>query len=178
MSPGTVGRRDPENGWSRHMAIFRKKTSSWDREPDDLGRRIESKDVKNAGLNRPFVVQTGVSALVFTEGLLKGRLEPGKYDVDGILKRFIVGDSSTTFVLVDDGQTPLEFFVDNLHSEEGIGVWERASVWLLLHIWHGTSVGLVTAGIRPFKHRRRIGLKHDERRVHTQRRVDRGRDRP
>ncbi len=109
------------------MAIFRKKTSSWDREPDDLGRRIEGKDVKNAGLNRPFVVQTGVSALVFTEGLLKGRLEPGKYDVDGILKRFMFGESSTTLVLVEDGQTPLEFFLDNLCSDDQVNVscWVR-----------------------------------------------------
>ncbi len=104
------------------MALFGKKNTSWEREPDDLARRIEAADVKRNWFNRPFVIQDGVAGLVFSKGQLLGRVEAGQYDVDGLLRRFSVGDSPTTFVLVDDGQMPFDFDVDGLYSSDHIDV--------------------------------------------------------
>ncbi len=110
------------------MAIFGKKNTSWDREPDDLARRIESSDVKRHWFNRPFIVQDGVAALVFSKGRMQGRVEAGQHDVDGLLRRYIVGDAPTTFVLVDDGQIPFDFDVDGLYSGDHVSLGAKLRV--------------------------------------------------
>lgn len=102
------------------MGIFGRKPTTWERKPGDIASRVESQDVKRIWLNRPFIVQEGTAALMFSKGRLLGRVEAGEYDIDGILRRFFCGDDPTTLVVIDDGEMPLDCAINGLYSKDQI----------------------------------------------------------
>ncbi len=104
------------------MGWFSSKSDRWTREPGDIATRIESQDVKSHLGNRPFVVYDGTVALLFQKGRLLGKLTSGKHDIDGAIRRYVVGEQPTTQVIVDDGDISLEVDVQSLMSEEDIAL--------------------------------------------------------
>lgn len=100
----------------------RKKSTTWERKPGDIAARFEADDVKQVWFNRPFIVQEGTAALLFSKGRLQGRVEPGEHDIDGILRRFFHGENPTTLVIIDDGEFTADFTVDGLYSREQIAL--------------------------------------------------------
>lgn len=102
------------------MGLFGKKPTTWERKPGDIASRIEADDVKRIWFNRPFIVQDGTAALMFSKGRLMGRVEAGEHDIDGILRRFFYGDDPTTLVIIDDGEMPLDCLIDGLYSRDQI----------------------------------------------------------
>lgn len=112
------------------MGMFGKKPTMWERKPGDIASRIEANDVKRIWFNRPFIVQDGTAALMFSKGRLLGRVEAGEYDIDGILRRFFYGEDPTTLVIIDDGEMPLDSSIDGLYSSDQIAL--SASVRLTI----------------------------------------------
>lgn len=80
----------------------------WARAAGDFASRIDVPDVKG-WLVKPLLVEHGTRALLFHEGVLVGEVTPGRYDMDGLLKR--VGNLEvgrpTSIVLVDGGDVCL-----------------------------------------------------------------------
>ena len=97
-----------------------KSSDHWNRGPDEIAARIESKDVPASMGTRPLVVFDGTAALVFSEGRLLGRLASGRHDIDGTIRRWLSGDGPTTVILVDEGDLALDVTLDELRCEEGI----------------------------------------------------------
>lgn len=112
------------------MGLFGKKPTTWERKPGDIASRIEAGDVKKIWFNRPFIVQDGTAALMFSKGRLRGRVEAGEHDIDGILRRFFYGEDPTTLVIIDDGEMPLDSQIDGLYSGDQIAM--SASVRLTI----------------------------------------------
>jgi SPFH domain / Band 7 family len=103
-----------------------KKPTGWVRKPGDLASRFEADDVKSIWFNKPFIVQEGTAALMFSKGRLEGRVEPGEHDIDGFLRRWFRGEAPTTVLIIDDGEFAADFTkkgesaVDGLYSREQI----------------------------------------------------------
>lgn len=108
----------------------RKKQTTWERKPGDLASRIEADDVKSIWFNKPFIVQEGTAALMFSKGKLLGRVEAGEHDIDGFLRRWFTGEAPTTLVIIDDGEFPADFTVDGLCSREQITLTGRVRLTL------------------------------------------------
>lgn len=100
----------------------RKKPTKWERKPGELASRIEADDVKTFWFQRPFIVQEGTAALMFSKGKLLGRVEPGEHDIDGVLRRWFTGDSPTTLLMIDDGEFTVDCAIDGLYSREQIAL--------------------------------------------------------
>jgi len=96
----------------------RSKPTRWERQPGDIAIRIEAEDVRRIFFDRPFVVQEGTVALVFSKGAYAGRLEYGEHDLDGSLRKWLVRDDPTVFVVVDEGDLALDVRVAGLSSRE------------------------------------------------------------
>jgi len=104
------------------MSFFKKNPTRWERKPGDIASRIEADDVKRIWLNRPFIVQEGTAALLFSKGALLGTVEAGEHDIDGVIRRFFHGDDPTTLLIIDDGEFPLDTTIDGLYSSEQVGL--------------------------------------------------------
>ncbi len=104
------------------MGWFNKKSDHWTRTTGSIATRIESKDVKSRLGNKPFVVYDGTAALIFERGRLLGKLNSGKHDIDGAIRRYLAGDKPTVLVIVDDGDILLDLDVHSLVSEEDISL--------------------------------------------------------
>jgi len=100
------------------MGWFTKKTDRWERRPGELATRIEAEDVRRDFLNKPFTVWDGTAALVFTDGVMVGRLASGKHDIDGPLRSWLTGGQQTTLIIADDGDIASEFEIAGLSSRE------------------------------------------------------------
>jgi hypothetical protein len=104
------------------MSFFKKDPTTWERKSGDIASRIVADDVKRIWFNRPFIVQEGTAALMFSKGQLLGSVGPGEHDIDGVLRRFFHGDDPTTLLIIDDGEMPLGTTIDGLYSNEQIGL--------------------------------------------------------
>lgn len=98
--------------------LNRSKPTRWDREPGDIATRIEAKDVRQIFVDRPFIVQEGTVALVFSKGAFVGRVEHGEHNIDGSLRKWLVRDDPTVFIVVDEGDLTFEFTIAGLSSRE------------------------------------------------------------
>lgn len=111
--------------------------AQWTRQPGELARRIEAKDVTAGFLKvrKPFIVQDGVRALLMTRGRLVGTLPSGQHDVDGPFKQvlnLLSGEGPTVLLLVDEGDITLDTMVKGLSSREGIAGEARVRITLAL----------------------------------------------
>ena len=79
-------------------------------------------------LIKPFIVEHGTRALLFQAGRLVGELEPGRYDMDGLLSRltnFMI-DRAASVVVMDAGDAPVELENGDLWTADRIEVGTRA----------------------------------------------------
>ncbi len=110
------------------MGWFTKKSDQWERRPGEVAVRIGAEDVKRDFLNKPFVVWDGTAALVFTDGVMVGRLAAGKHDIDGTLRSWLTGGQQTTLIIADDGDIAAEFEITGLSSREHHAVQAKVRV--------------------------------------------------
>ncbi len=95
----------------------------WVREEEDYAIRIQECDVKGF-LNKGLIVEHGTSALIFQQGRFCGTVDPGRYDVNGFLKRVnhFNQTTPTSVVLIDAGDVTLHLDALKLHSREQVDV--------------------------------------------------------
>jgi len=89
------------------------KNNIWMRQPDDFAQRFELSDI-NGLFTKIVTVQQGTGALFVQDGVYKGMLPAGQYNVE-TLRRRIIGlftNKTTTVILVDSAEVPLTFSFD------------------------------------------------------------------
>jgi len=93
----------------------------WARRVDDFATKVEVDDVEGF-FKRGLIVEAGTKAIFFTNGAYSGILEPGRYDMGGLLQRVknIFNYKTTTAVLVDTGDVELQFSVEGLPTKDPI----------------------------------------------------------
>lgn len=106
-------------GWFSRKSVSAKQ---WRREPGDIASRVEAADVKRDCVNHPFVVYDGTIALLIQQGRLLGELAAGKHDLDGPLRKWLIGDDPTVLILTDAGDIVVDASVTGLYSVENIGL--------------------------------------------------------
>ena len=86
------------------------KNNIWMRQPDDFAQKFELSDI-NGLFTKIVTVQQGTGALFVQDGVYKGMLPAGQYNVE-TLRRRIIGlftNKTTTVILVDSAEIPLTF---------------------------------------------------------------------
>jgi membrane protease subunit (stomatin/prohibitin family) len=93
----------------------------WARRTDDFATKVEVDDVEGF-FKRGLIVEAGTKAIFFTNGAYSGILEPGRYDMGGLLQRVknIFSYKTTTSVLIDTGDVELEFTMGGLATRDPI----------------------------------------------------------
>jgi hypothetical protein len=93
----------------------------WSRRVDDFATKVEVNDVEGF-FKRGLVVEAGTKAIFFTNGAYSGILEPGRYDMGGLLQRVknIFNYKTTTAVLLDTGDVELQFSLEGLTTKDPI----------------------------------------------------------
>lgn len=89
------------------------KNNVWMRQPDDFAQRFELSDI-NGLFTKIVTVQQGTGALFVQDGVYKGMLPAGQYNVESLLRRIIglFTNKTTTVILVDSAEVPLTFSFD------------------------------------------------------------------
>jgi len=96
-------------------------TNVWQRRPNDFAHRFEMQDLNSfLGLVKKLTVMQGTKALFMQGGVYRNELLPGVYDVGGLREFFKTLDpyQKSTIILVDDGDTPIDFTIQNLRTVE------------------------------------------------------------
>ncbi|MBN2590033.1 MAG: hypothetical protein JXA96_09230 [Sedimentisphaerales bacterium] len=95
----------------------------WIRGEDDFAIRVDECDVKGF-LSKGVVVEHGTRGMVFQAGRFCGYVDPGKYDLNGFLKKVNNFNQTTpaSVVLVDAGNVELHLEAIKLHSREQMEV--------------------------------------------------------
>ena len=96
-------------------------TNVWQRRPNDFAHRFEMRDLNSfLGLVKKLTVMQGTKAIFMQGGVYRSELLPGVYDVGGLREFFKTFDTfqKSTVILVDDGDTPIDFTVQNLRTAE------------------------------------------------------------
>ncbi len=93
----------------------------WARRVEDFATRVEVDDVEGL-FKRGLVVEAGTRAIFFVNGACSGILDPGRYDMGGVLQRIqnIFNYKTTTAVLVDTGDVELQFSLAGLTTRDPI----------------------------------------------------------
>jgi hypothetical protein len=93
----------------------------WARRTDDFATKVEVDDVEGF-FKRGLIVEAGTKAIFFVNGAYSGILDPGRYDMGGLLQRLknIFNYKTTTAVLVDTGDVELQFAVSGLATRDPI----------------------------------------------------------
>jgi len=91
----------------------------WARRTNDFATKVEVDDVEGF-FKRGLIVEAGTKAIFFVNGAYSGILEPGRYDMGGLLQRIknIFNYKTTTAVLVDTGDAELEFSFSGLPTRD------------------------------------------------------------
>ncbi len=89
------------------------KNNIWMRQPDDFAQKFELSDI-NGLFTKIVTVQQGTGALFVQDGVYKGMLPAGQYNVESLLRRIIglFTNKTTTVILVDSAEVPLTFSFD------------------------------------------------------------------
>ncbi len=97
------------------------KGNRWARRVDDFATKVEVDDVEGF-FKRGLIVEAGTKAIFFVNGAYSGILEPGRYDMGGLLAKIknLFSYKTTTAVLVDAGDVELQFSVDELKTRDPI----------------------------------------------------------
>lgn len=89
------------------------KNNVWMRQPDDFAQRFELSDI-NGLFTKIVTVQQGTGALFVQDGVYKGMLPAGQYNVETLRRRILglITNKTTTVILVDTAEVPLAFSFD------------------------------------------------------------------
>lgn len=110
---GTKLIQSPKREAAVNTAKELNKNNVWMRNPDDFAQRFELSDI-NGLFTKIVTVQQGTGALFVQDGVYKGMLPAGQYNVE-TLRRRILGlfiNKTTTVILVDSAEVPLAFSFD------------------------------------------------------------------
>ncbi len=93
----------------------------WARRTDDFATKVEIDDVEGF-FKKGLIVEAGTRAIFFVNGAYSGILDPGKYDMGGLLQRIknVFSSKTTTAVLVDAGDAELQFSLTDLPTKDPI----------------------------------------------------------
>jgi membrane protease subunit (stomatin/prohibitin family) len=91
----------------------------WARRADDFAAKVEVDDVEGF-FKRGLIVEAGTKAIFFVNGAYSGILDPGKYDMGGLLQKIknVFSSKTTTAVLVDTGDVELQFLMGDLPTKD------------------------------------------------------------
>lgn len=110
---GTKLIQSPKREAAVNTAKELNKNNVWMRQPDDFAQRFELSDI-NGLFTKIVTVQQGTGALFVQDGVYKGMLPAGQYNVESLLRRVIglFTNKTTTVILVDSAEVPLTFSFD------------------------------------------------------------------
>jgi hypothetical protein len=110
----------------------------WARRTDDFATKVEVDDVEGF-FKKGLIVESGTKAIFFVNGAYSGILEPGRYDMGGMLQRIkdLFNHKTTTAVLMDAGDVELEFSVADLATRDPIKLVAECS--LVVHLDSATQ---------------------------------------
>jgi hypothetical protein len=93
----------------------------WARREDDFATKVEVTDVEGF-FKKGLIVEAGTKAIFFVNGAYSGILEPGKYDMGGLVQRIknVFNSKTTTAVLVDTGDVEMKFSLAELQTKDPI----------------------------------------------------------
>jgi hypothetical protein len=93
----------------------------WARRAEDFATKVEVDDVEGF-FKKGLIVEAGTKAIFFVNGAYSGILDPGKYDMGGLLERIknLFSQKSTTAVLVDSGDAEAQFSMVDLTTRDPI----------------------------------------------------------
>ncbi len=93
----------------------------WARRVEDFATKVEVDDVEGF-FKKGLIVEGGTKAIFFVNGACSGILEPGRYDMGGLLQKIknVFSSKSTTAVLVDSGDIELRFSLAELRTRDPI----------------------------------------------------------
>lgn len=91
----------------------------WARRAEDYATKVEVSDVEGF-FKKGLIVEAGTRAIFFVNGALSGILEPGRYEMGGLVERIknLFSAKTTTAVLVDAGDVELEFSLSDLLTRD------------------------------------------------------------
>jgi hypothetical protein len=91
----------------------------WARRIEDYATKVEVSDVEGF-FKKGLIVEAGTRAIFFVNGAFAGILEPGKYDMGGLIEKVknLFNSKSTTAVLVDTGDVELHFSLADLQTHD------------------------------------------------------------
>lgn len=102
---------------------------SWKREESGFAQRVDVGEIKGF-FRKGIVVEQGSKAMFIQDGKLSGVLLPGKYDAGGVVDRLKDANifGSSTVILVDDSDVPLDLDIEDVITKESIRVGVKSRV--------------------------------------------------
>lgn len=93
----------------------------WARRVEDFATKVEVDDVEGF-FKRGLIVEAGTKAIFFVNGAVSGILDPGRYDMGGLLQKIknVFNSKTTTAVLVDTGDIELPFSFSDLLTRDPV----------------------------------------------------------
>ncbi len=93
----------------------------WARRIEDYATKVEVSDVEGF-FKKGLIVEAGTRAIFFVNGAFAGILEPGKYDMGGLIEKVknLFSSKSTTAVLVDAGDVELHFTLTDIPTRDPV----------------------------------------------------------
>jgi hypothetical protein len=91
----------------------------WARGRDDFATKVEVSDVEGF-FKKGLIVEAGTKAIFFVSGAFAGILEPGKYEMGGLIEKVknLFNSKSTTAVLVDAGDVELPIYLFDILTRD------------------------------------------------------------
>ncbi len=92
----------------------------WQKGPAVFAEKFDAGDIKRLLKEEGLVIEAGTAAILLDGGKYKGVLGPGRYDLDGLMRKVNWwGDPPPrTVVLVENGDVVLPLRIDNLRSAD------------------------------------------------------------
>ena len=93
----------------------------WARRATDFATKVEVDDV-DGFFKKGLIVEAGTQAIFFVNGAVSGILDPGRYDMGGLLQKIknVFSSKTTTAVLVDTGDVELQFSFADLLTRDPV----------------------------------------------------------
>jgi hypothetical protein len=106
---------------------------TWSRGSSDFAARVDVEDVPGL-FKRTVTVEPGTNAILIQAGRNMGVMPPGQYTLDTLLSRIgLSKDKPVTSILVDVGDTDLQFTLDDLYTVDPVRIALDCHIVLQLH---------------------------------------------
>jgi len=99
----------------------------WARRVEDFATKVEVDDV-DGFFKKGLIVEAGTKAVFFVNGAVSGILDPGRYDMGGLLQKIknVFSYKTSTAVLVDTGDVELQFSFSDLLTRDPVRLTAEA----------------------------------------------------